>query len=136
MATDDLGKQGDSSGLTALQHHVTREKGTEHPFSGKYHDCKTAGMYRCVCCGSELFSSANKFDSGTGWPSYSRPIKSSAVALNDDNSLGASRTEVVCKSCDAHLGHVFPDGPPAAGGQRYCINSASLRLDPDKPGQQ
>ena len=115
--------------LSDEEYHVTRKKGTERAFSGRYHDEKTAGTYECICCGLPLFSSETKYDSGTGWPSFYQPIAAEAVAEEEDNSLFSRRTEVLCARCDAHLGHVFPDGPPPTG-QRYCMNSASLKLKP------
>ncbi len=116
--------------LSPELYHIAREKGTEAPFTGKFLDAHDQGMYMCAVCGQELFSSDTKFDSGTGWPSFTEPANLGNVELKDDNSLGLRRTEVLCKNCGAHLGHVFDDGPAAAGGKRYCINSVCLELEP------
>lgn len=120
--------------LTPEQFEVTRRGATEPPFSGAHYRTRTPGEYGCVCCGALLFSSEDKYDSGSGWPSFTRPAEGRAVATGRDRSLGMERTEATCARCDAHLGHVFPDGPPEETGERWCINSAALRFCPREGG--
>lgn len=116
--------------LTPEQYEVLRRGATERPFTGHYWDVHDDGVYRCAACGTELFDADTKFDSGTGWPSFTEPKVAEAVELREDDSLGVGRTEVVCRNCGGHLGHVFDDGPADRGGQRYCINSCALELQP------
>lgn len=123
MNEEDLKKK-----LTAEQYHILREKGTEPPFTGEYWDSNEKGMYKCAVCGNELFLSDTKFDSGTGWPSFTEPANLNNIELRQDLDHGMVRTEIVCKNCGSHLGHVFDDGPQDRGGKRYCINSACLIL--------
>lgn len=116
--------------LTPEQFHVTREHGTERAFTGPYWDEKREGLYACVSCGAPLFSSRTKFDSGTGWPSFFAPVSENAVSAHDDSSLFMRRTEIRCANCDAHLGHLFPDGPKPTG-ERFCMNGTALHFDPN-----
>jgi len=134
--TDKIDKSEDEwrESLSPEQFHVCREKGTERAFTGAYWDTKTPGIYRCAACGEPLFSSQQKYDSGSGWPSFWQPLVDGAVETEIDQSLGMERTEVHCRRCGSHLGHVFPDGPRPTG-KRFCINSLSLQLDTEQhPG--
>lgn len=118
--------------LTPEQYHITQEKGTEAPFTGKYYNNHETGMYECVVCGHPLFSSDAKFDSGSGWPSFDKPVNRENVELKEDTSYGMQRTEVICKNCGAHVGHVFHDGPKETTGERFCVNSAALNFKAKK----
>ena len=128
----DMPEQYWKEKLTPEQYRVCRQKGTERPFSGALYHNHAKGMYECVACGQALFSSDTKFESGSGWPSFDSPINREHVELHEDRSLFMKRTEVLCKQCGAHLGHVFDDGPRQTTGQRYCINSVALRFQPEE----
>ena len=130
MATENIKTDAEwREELTPEQYQVLRQAGTERAFTGRYWDCHDDGVYRCAGCGAELFDSATKFESGSGWPSFTEPKLTENVEVREDNSYGMRRTEVVCKHCGGHLGHVFDDGPRDKGGLRYCINSCSLDLE-------
>ena len=130
MATENIKTDAEwREELTPEQYQVLRQAGTERAFTGRYWDCHDDGVYRCAGCGAELFDSATKFESGSGWPSFSEPKLTENVEVREDNSYGMRRTEVVCEHCGGHLGHVFDDGPRDKGGLRYCINSASLDFE-------
>ena len=118
--------------LNAEEYYVCREKGTEPPFSGEYYNNHETGSYVCRCCGAPLFSSTNKYDSGSGWPSFDRSVSDTAIDYESDRSLGMVRTEIMCKNCGSHLGHVFEDGPRETTGQRYCVNSLSLKFEAEQ----
>jgi peptide-methionine (R)-S-oxide reductase len=131
MATEEKMRKSEEEWrreLTPEQYHILREKGTERAFTGEYAHCEKKGVYRCAACGQELFSSDTKYDSGSGWPSFYEPVGPAHVDNHEDSSFGMRRTEVICSRCESHLGHVFPDGPRPTG-LRYCINSASLKLE-------
>ena len=132
MSMDKISKTEDQwrTELAPERYKILREKGTETPFTGAYTHSKETGMFLCGACGAELFSSDSKFDSGTGWPSFTEPAVAEAIELHEDRAHGMRRTEVTCRACGGHLGHVFPDGP-GPSGMRYCINSVSLELDPE-----
>jgi peptide-methionine (R)-S-oxide reductase len=129
---DDKKKYWENKNLTPEEMDVVKNGGTEEPFTGEYYDNHESGMYKCVVCSQELFSSNTKFDSGSGWPSFDDPVNKEHVELVEDNSLGMTRTEVRCKRCGAHLGHLFEDGPKETTGMRYCINSCSLEFSSKK----
>ena len=129
-----MNKEDLKTRLTDEQYRVTQEKGTERPFSGAYWNSKDRGAYLCICCDEPLFESDTKYDSGTGWPSFWRPVDGAKIDTEEDREMGMARTEITCAGCGAHLGHVFPDGPEPTG-LRYCVNSASLKLREDAEGK-